>query len=285
MNTTIESLVEYLMECDLTQNDATVYLWLLKNQVANPSKISKGTGIQRPRVYDSLKRLIERGFVIQEVGQKRPSYTVSDSRTLLMELQSMIDSKIEARNMIKEQIVDQLPQKVRGIFFFNDEKALRLKIQTIMEKSQKKITIIAIFPFAIKDETFIFPELLGKKGLEGQEITLLLNINEKNWESCSNMFENKIKIYHYPHLAQVSTIMHLIDDDTLFISTLKKQKKKKNLEFGIFFSGDQNIITAFDFLIQGFIQQSITLQKRFEELKKSIIYPSEKLKTIFGVEK
>ncbi len=272
------------MECGLTENDATVYLWLLKNKLSNPSNISKGTGIQRPRVYDSLKRLIERGFAVQDIGKKRPLYAVSDSQAPLIELQSQIDSKIEARDMIKEQIVDlfQTP-RIRGIFFFNDENTLQLKIQKLIEESQEKITIMAVFPSSPMIDSFISPNLLSKKGLEGQDITLLLNIDEKNWESCLDMFNNKVKIFHYPHLKQISTIIHLIDNDTLFISAFKKQRKKIILEFGIFFSGDQSITMAFEILVQGFTQQSISLQKRLEELKKSIIYPTDKLKQIFRV--
>lgn len=281
----MSELVEYVMECNITQNDATIYLWLLENKISNPSEISKGTGIQRPRVYDSLKRLIERGLALQEVGKKRPQYTISDSRVLLTKLQNQIDSKIEARDALKEKIIERRPSPmVKGIFFFTDEKVLRLKIQKQMEQSQNKITIMAVFPFSIEKEAILSPQVLGKKGLEGQEITLLLNINPKNWESCVDLFGKNVKIYHYPRLKEISTIIHLIDDETLFISSFKKRKKKISLDLGMFFNGDYNFTVALDFLIQGFIQQSISLKERLKELKKSIVYPTDRLKTLLGID-
>ena len=284
MDIPMNELVEYIMECNLTQNDAAVYLWLLKHRVSNPSEISKGTGIQRPRVYDSLKRLMERGFVVQDLGKKRPQYMISDSQFLVKELQGQIESKTEARDVIKEQLMELLPFPTeKGIFFFNNDEALRLKLQNLMQASKKKITIMAICPSFVKKEPLLSSELLGKKSFEGQKISLLLNINPKNWEYCRDLFNKKINIYHYPHLKQISTMIHLIDDETLFISAFKQRRNKIVLEYGIFFSGDRNLITAFEFLIQGFISQSISLKERFDQLEKSVIHPTETLKGIYGI--
>ena len=280
----VKEIIESIMECDLTQNDATVYLWLLKHRKSNPSEISKGTGIQRPRVYDSLKRLIEKGFVVQEIRKARPQYIVSDSQILISSLQAQIDSKMEARDLIQDQIVDHFPSpREKGIFFFNNEEALRLKIQNSIKGSQKAILIMAVFPLSLENAPLIYPELLGEKSLKGQSITLLLNISAKNWESCLNLFRKKVQIYHYPSLKQISTMIHVIDNDTLFISALKQKKQTVKLEYGIYFGGEQNLILAFNFLIQGFIQQAISLPERFKELKKSTIFPIETLKDIFGL--
>jgi len=282
----MEEIINYLMQCNLTQNDATVYLCLLKHKLSNPSVIAKETGIQRPRVYDSLKRLLERGYVIQDLKKKRPQYAVSSSQLLLTELQNQITYKKEAVEMIQEYIMDQLvPSTERGIFFYNTEAILRLKLQNLMQASQKKIMIIAILPFSLSNEPLLSSELLGRKSLEGQEVTLLLNVNAKNWEYCSDLSAKNVKIYHYPHFKQISTFIHLIDDKTLFISVVKPQKDKIIINYGISFSGEQKFIMAFDFLIDGFLNQSISFSDRFEELKKSIIFPTETLKDIYGLPK
>lgn len=279
-----DEIIRSLMECDLTPNDATVYLWLVKHAKSNPSRISAGTGIKRPRVYDSLKRLMERGFVLQEVRTKRPQYVALDSEILIRDLQEQIDSKMEARSVIQDQVADQFPTaREKGIFFFNSEKALRLKIRNALEGSKKAIAIMAVFPFPIEGESFICSELLGKKSLEGQNITLLLNLSAKNWEACLNLFKKKVLIYHYPHLEQISTMIHVIDNETLFITALKRHKRRIKLEYGIYFGGEQNLIMAFNFLIQGFMEQAISLPERFKELEKSVIFPTETLKGIFGV--
>ena len=280
----MEDLVNYLMQCNLTQNDATVYLCLLKHKLSDPSRIAKETGIQRPRVYDSLKRLLERGYIVQEMKKKRPQYAISSSQLLLTELQNQISYKKEASEMIQEYIIDQLrPSTERGIFFYNKKEVLCLKLQNFMQSSQRKITIMAIFPLSLSNEPLLDPELLGNKSLEGQEVTLLLNVNEKNWEYCLDLHTKKVKIYHYPLVERVPTFIHLIDDKALFLSVFKQQDNKIKLEYGISFSGERNLIMVFNFLIEGFIKQSIPLAERFEELKKSIIFPINALKELYGL--
>ena len=281
----MDTLVTYLMQCDLTQNDAIVYLWLLKHGLSNPSDIAEGTGIKRPRVYDSLKRLIDRGFVAQELEQKRPQYIVTNARLLLKDLETQIGSKKTALDKIQECIIDQPPSPVtKGIFLLNSDEAIRLEIQKALQASQKKITIMAVLPTPLTEEPLIPLDLLGKKSLEGQDISLILNVSAKNWEDCVDCATKKVKVYHYPTLKQIPTLIHLIDNNLLCISSSKLQKDTIYLDFCLFFSGDRDFITAFEFLLQGFIQQSTSLKDRFTELKKSIIYPMDKLKTLFGME-
>lgn len=280
----MEELVSYLMQCNLTQNDATVYLCLLKQNLSDPSRIAKETGIQRPRVYDSLKRLLERGFIVQDMKKKRPQYAVSSSQLLLSELQNQITYKKEACKMIQEYLVNQfLPATEKGIFFYNKKEVLSSKLQNLIQASQKKIMIMAILPLSFNDEPLLYPEMLGEKGLEGQEVTLLLNVNAKNWEQCLDLHKKKVRIYHYPNIEQVPIFIHQIDDKILYVSIFKLQNNKVNLEYSISFGGERNLITAFNFLIDGFIKQSITLTERFEELKKSIIFPTNTLKDIYGL--
>jgi len=280
----MEDLINYLMQCNLTQNDATVYLCLLKQKLSDPSRITKETGIQRPRVYDSLKRLLERGFIVQDIKKKRPRYAISDSHILLTELQNQITYKKEACEMIQEYIVNQFPPSTeKGIFFYNKKEVLSSKLQSLMQTSERKIMIMAILPIPFTNEPLLSPELLGSKSLEGQEVTLLLNVNEKNWEYCLDLHTKKVKIYHYPLLERVPTFIHLIDDKALFINMIKQQDNKINLEYGMSFNGERSLIMVFNFLIEGFIKQSIPLVERFEELKKSVIFPINALKDLYGV--
>lgn len=284
MTFTENEITQYLMQCDLTENDAKVYLWLLKNKISNPSDIAKGTGIQRPRVYDSLKRLMDRGFVIQDIEKKRPDYMVTDSRLLVKDLERQIRLKKEACERIKEKLIEQPPISTpKGIFFFNTDDSLRLEIQKLVESAKKSLQILAVFPGEFKEEGLFSPQMLSNKSQEGLQITLLLNINPKNWEDCLNLFTNKVQIYHYPLLKQISVLFHLIDNEIICLSAYKYEKNRVWLDYGIIFRGVQSFIDAFEFLLQGFIKESISIKDRIEELKKSIIFPTNTLKDIFGI--
>lgn len=279
----MDEIIDNLMQLDLAQNDAIVYLWLLKHENSNPTDIAEGTGIRRPRVYDSLKRLIERGFVVQEMSKKRANYSATDPRILMEFFKTQINFKREAFESVREFLTGRPPSsRAKGVYFFNSGDALLLEIQKLIQRASKTIFILVIIPSSLKTDLFLPFELLSDKSSKGVYVTLILNINAKNWESCLNLSRKKAKIYHYPHIEQVFTVIHLIDDESLCISAFDQRKGKVIIENGLVFNGDLGLISVYNFLFQNFIDQSISLESRLGELKKSIIYPTDRLKTLFG---
>jgi predicted transcriptional regulator len=277
------NLIEYLMELELTQNDASVYLQILKRGASNPSEISKATKIRRARVYDSLKRLIERGFVIQDIEKKRPMYICSKPQLLLQELEDKISRKKEALDIIQSELMDTAVSKMpKGVFFYNTDAASRQRIRELIEDSQQKITIMAVIPSSLRDEALFPSTLLTQKSLSGQEIRLILNVQEKNWELCVNLFSKKVQIYHYPFVKKLQTVFHQIDDNALCISPIKRHNGRVELQHSIHFYGKQELMIAFDFLLQGYINQSKSLKDRLDELK-PVIHSTNSLKSIFGI--
>ncbi|MHA1265947.1 MAG: TrmB family transcriptional regulator [Candidatus Helarchaeota archaeon] len=272
------------MECDLTQNDAIIYLWLLKNQKANPSEIAKGTGIRRPRVYDSIKRLMARGFVVPQIEQKRPQYMAVDAQVIIQALENQIKAKQTAIKSIQQKIVNQIPAPTtKGIFFYNSNEALRMQIINFMQQSQKRIVVVGLINSPIWNDELFSSTLFKQKSAKGQEITLILNISSKNWEGCIDLFEKNVQILHYPYIKEFSIFIHLIDDRKLILSHYNLVKDKISLDYGFVFDEKTGFVKAFSFLIQGFIAQSRSLKERIKELEKSIIYPTEKLKKLFGI--
>ena len=59
-----ESEIEVaLQSLGFTKNDSKVLLTLCKYKILSPADIAKQSGVDRARVYDSLNRLIEKGFI------------------------------------------------------------------------------------------------------------------------------------------------------------------------------------------------------------------------------
>ncbi len=281
-----EQLREYLEQMDFTQNDAIVYLFLLNKGISNPSDISKNTKVNRARIYDSLKRLIERGFVVQEIEKKRPYYMITNSHLILKELEDEIKNKAESLEALKKYFMKQTPTPRRkGVYFYKSDTALQLKLFELIQASREKITILAPFPATFK-ETDIFPlELLTEKSLAGQAVTLILNVTAKNWERCVDLFEKKISIFHFPNVKPSSTLIHLIDNNSIMISIFNTEEGQIILQRGLFFDEDLGFVDAFDLILEGSISKSISLRDRLVELEESIVYPNKKLKSIFGLEK
>ena len=67
---------ESLQSLGFTKNDSKVLLTLSKYKVLSPADIAKHSGVDRARVYDSLNRLIERGFIQKEPVKRGANYQV-----------------------------------------------------------------------------------------------------------------------------------------------------------------------------------------------------------------
>ncbi|MHA1265244.1 MAG: TrmB family transcriptional regulator [Candidatus Helarchaeota archaeon] len=281
-----EKLVKFLQQLDITQNDAIVYLYLAESGQLGPSEISKETNISRPRVYDSLNRLIERGFVIQEVEKKRPQYRAADPYLLISELEQQVVQKQEAIEELQKYFMDRpTPLFPKGIFLFNSDKGLRLELRRFLNNAHKQITIMAVFQTPAQDNDLIPFDTLINKRSEGINVTLLINVNETNWERCSQLASKKSQIFHYPFLKQIQTTFHIIDDEILLVSSYNRHRNKIKIQLGHLFIGEHALCQAYKLFIQKQLEQAIPFSNRLKELRKSIIYPTDKLKTLLGVEK
>ena len=82
-----------LKELGFSQYEATCYMALVGNHPVNGSQLSKISGIARSRIYDVLRSLISKGYVIEvNSGQ----YAPLPSDELVRRLKRNFDSNIEA---------------------------------------------------------------------------------------------------------------------------------------------------------------------------------------------
>ena len=83
-----------LKQLGLTENEITIYLFLLKHPDITTGKIIKETKIANSRVYDSLNSLILKGFVTYNL-QKDGKHFQSSSPKIFLEKQDEIKNKIK----------------------------------------------------------------------------------------------------------------------------------------------------------------------------------------------
>lgn len=93
-------MVDYkeLMDAGLGNNEAKVYLALLKLKSADPTQLIKESGLHRPNVYQALSKLMDKGLASIEKTMSKKRYIASDPRQLLY----LIRSK-------EEQVVSMIP--------------------------------------------------------------------------------------------------------------------------------------------------------------------------------
>jgi sugar-specific transcriptional regulator TrmB len=91
-----------LINAGLTPNEAEVYLSLLKEGETLASELASSTNISRPHVYDSIKRLIEKGLVSYVIKDNRRYFIAADPKELLKFLEDEKEKIDEKQKQIKE---------------------------------------------------------------------------------------------------------------------------------------------------------------------------------------
>jgi len=106
----MEKIKNVLKKIGLTENEVVVYLTLLKIGPSIVSKIAEKSEIYRPYVYDTLKRLSEKGLVSSVVKDNKkffsalnPSHVLEIEKNKLAEINEILPSLNEILEKKKEE--------------------------------------------------------------------------------------------------------------------------------------------------------------------------------------
>jgi sugar-specific transcriptional regulator TrmB len=94
---------EILSELGLAKNEGFIYIALVRGGGMGIAAIALKSGVHRRNVYDSMQRLLERGLVYEEVGDRENKYFAVDPHKLL----EMLDEK---RNKVEALMPDLVKQ-------------------------------------------------------------------------------------------------------------------------------------------------------------------------------
>ena len=160
---------EALQTLGFTKNDSKVLLTLAKYKILSPADIAKFSGVDRARVYDSLNRLIEKGYIQKEPIKRGANYQIIPIENIFKSIREEYKQKINETLIIEKAISelevksDELEPRVWAI---GDRDKIRKKIKELIETSQNRIYFI------------ITPDLLMEE-LGGYEWILKLLWNKK----------------------------------------------------------------------------------------------------------
>lgn len=93
-----------LLGLGLTNNEAEVYLILLKLKEAKAYDISKNTTISRSHVYDSLNSLLAKGLVNYIIKRKTKLFRVNDFDNLISILEAKEEQILRQKEELKKKI-------------------------------------------------------------------------------------------------------------------------------------------------------------------------------------
>jgi sugar-specific transcriptional regulator TrmB len=130
----IEKLKELLAFMGLNKNEIDIYVFLVTNKPSSALEISSKTKIHRSNIYDSLRRLTERGFVSRLLSENKNKFKATD----LEQVRKYISQKEKEFDIILPQLKNLAPyeekseiniQVSQGTFAARNEllEALKLK--------------------------------------------------------------------------------------------------------------------------------------------------------------
>ena len=124
-----EEIEESLMELGFTKNDSKVLLTLCKYKILSPADIARNSGVDRARVYDSLNRLIEKGYIQKEPVKRGANYQVIPIERIFKTIREDYKQKISETMDLEKKIADlKIQNRESGLLILEIKSGKRLKI-------------------------------------------------------------------------------------------------------------------------------------------------------------
>jgi len=263
-NRDVIKLEEYEIELSLqtlgfTKNDSKVLLTLAKYNILSPADIAKFSGVDRARVYDSLNRLIEKGFIQKEPVKRGANYQVIPIKKIFKTIREGYKKKIEdtitLEKAITELEIDKEESEPR-VWAINSREKIRTKIKELISSSENRIYFI-ITPDLLMGELggyeWILKELWNKKFSSDIEIIIAFKYFEDLKEEIKKLLKISVKI-HSIEGDNVIPFGLLIADYGFLITTLDQVKEAPEYTSGIWLeNGKMSQIIGYEHLFKHYI--------------------------------
>ncbi|MFX0000506.1 MAG: TrmB family transcriptional regulator [Candidatus Hermodarchaeota archaeon] len=259
-----------LQSLGFTKNDSKVLLTLCKFRILSPADIAKHSSVDRARVYDSLNRLIERGFIQKEPIKRGANYQVIPIERIFKVIRDEYKSKIEdtlsLEKIISELEIDKEESEPR-VWSINSRSKIRKKIKELINSAKERIFFI-ITPDLLMQELggydWVLKELWNMKFSSEIQIIIALKYNEILKEEIKKLLKISV-IIHSIEGDSVIPFGLLITDNQFLLTTLDSVREAPEYTSGLWLeNGTQKQIVGYEHLFKHFITsecKSIKLTK------------------------
>ncbi len=186
----MEELVERLMKLGLKEYEARAYASLVIIGPAKASEIARESGVPRPRVYDVLKKLHERGFV--DVSEGNPTYfrAIEPEKVIASLRDEYIRSAEEAIIMLKnyerERRENWLP-----VWYLQGEWSVVNRAEELAEKTEEEFVATFMEPTIVLKFRRVF-ERVRERGINPKILIITRKIFRES------RLENLGEVYYLP---------------------------------------------------------------------------------------
>jgi len=255
-----ESDIEYaLQSLGFTKNDSKVLLALAKYKIMSPADIAKFSDVDRARVYDSLNRLIEKGFIQKEPVKRGANYKIIPLTKIFKTIRDNYKKRIEDTLTIEKAIteleIDQEESEPR-VWAINSRDKIRKKVRELISSAQNRIYFIITPDLLIKElggHEWILKEIWSKKFASNMEVVIALKYFDELKEDIKKLLKISVKI-HSIEGDNVIPFGLLIADYGFLLTTLDQVKEAPEYTSGLWLeNGKQSQIIGYEHLFRHFI--------------------------------
>lgn len=161
-------MLDELGRLGFTRIEAKIYLELLKSGHLMAGNISKKTMINRRTTYDTLNRLLEKGYVGFNVSSNRKVFYAMKPETILDNIDNM---KLMATDVISK-LKNIHKKEENKIATYVGRKGIRNILNMILEESKEYLSIgtRGHFHEVMQHDFYIFQDMKKKKKIKGRTI-------------------------------------------------------------------------------------------------------------------
>ncbi len=256
---------EALQTLGFTKNDSKVLLTLCKFKILSPADIAKYSGVDRARVYDSLNRLIEKGFIQKEPIKRGANYQVIPIERIFKVIREEYKEKIEDTLMLEKIIGDLEINKEESeprVWSINTRSKIRKKVKELIVSANERIFFI-ITPDLLMQELggydWVLKELWNKKFSSEVKIVIALKYYEILKEEIKKLLKISVTI-HSIEGDNVIPFGLLITDNEFLLTTLDSVREAPEYTSGLWLeNGTPKQLVGYEHLFKHFITSECKL--------------------------
>lgn len=253
---------EILRELGFTKNDSKVFLTLAKYKVLSPADIAKLSDVDRARVYDSLKRLMEKGYIRKEPVKRGANYKIISINKVFKSIRQGYKEKINDTILLEKSIPELEVEEEKpesSVWSINSKRKIRNRIKQLINEAERKVLFI-ITPDLLMDELggheWILDEIWDKKFADCEvEIVIALKYFDGLKEEIKKLLNIDVQI-HAIEGENVIPFGLLIADNDFLLTTLDQVREAPEYTSGIWLEdGYDKQILGYEHLFKHFISQ------------------------------
>ncbi|MDP8201545.1 MAG: helix-turn-helix domain-containing protein [Candidatus Tenebribacter burtonii] len=151
-------IIEKFKHLGLTDAASRIYLFLLQEGNSTASEVSRTTGISRPKTYEYLSRLVDKGLCSEILGNVK-KYDATNPVTAFDKIQKQINEDYENSTSIVSKLSELLvpiylaPNKeydpLDYIQVIREKDSITKKFETLEKMAEKEVLSLVKLPFVM----------------------------------------------------------------------------------------------------------------------------------------